>query len=363
MAAGSWVKWLQSHRGSVGHVGFRRRSQLMPLTPSICEPRLSFQSSVERVVKLLTVADAEVRFWRTSRPTLSGGSGSSCPWDRPSDLRCQRGPVVDLWRACDSICVTCAKLSHPIWAKHTRCKLSSLSFSLCIRESLCSAAAVKSPLSQKEQRKVFINLELSGNPTPSESSAHFIWHTSYLKNDCSIQTAQIIILNGCLSAWLGTAGHKLDGTVLNVFIFTVFPLFCNLSPFFFVEFPSNPFQAFWFNKRVRVQWKRLKHTLTLSFSGEHVSHFRSPVWIFGAGMGFHARDPLLLLLYLLKQQHCTVPIAALYKTRLFSIHSVGLFPLIWKVSLRYVKCLICSLMLRTPLNSINSVSSRADFWL
>lgn len=53
---------------------------------------------MERVVKLLTVADAEVCFWRTSRPTLSGGSGSSCPWDRPSDLCCPRGPVVDLWR-------------------------------------------------------------------------------------------------------------------------------------------------------------------------------------------------------------------------------------------------------------------------
>lgn len=32
----------------------------MLLTPSICEPRLSFQSSVECVVKLLTVADSEV---------------------------------------------------------------------------------------------------------------------------------------------------------------------------------------------------------------------------------------------------------------------------------------------------------------
>ncbi|KAG7243132.1 hypothetical protein INR49_016507 [Caranx melampygus] len=36
---------------------------------------------------------------------------------------------------------------------------------------------------------------------------------------------------------------------------------------------------------------------------------------------------------LLKQQHCTVPIAALYKALLFSIHSLGLFPLIWKMKL------------------------------
>ncbi len=133
MTAGSWVKWLQSHRCGVGHVGFRRQSQLMPLTPSICELRLSFQSSMERVVKLLTVADAKVCFWRTSRPTLSGGSGSSCPWDRPSDLRCQTGPVVDLWRACGNIRITCAKRSRPILVKHSLCELSSLFFSLCIR--------------------------------------------------------------------------------------------------------------------------------------------------------------------------------------------------------------------------------------
>lgn len=41
-------------------VSFRRRSQLMPVTPSICEQRLSFQKSTKHAVTLLTVADTEV---------------------------------------------------------------------------------------------------------------------------------------------------------------------------------------------------------------------------------------------------------------------------------------------------------------
>lgn len=154
-----------SEMGAVAQIPCRARQLSETVTVNAPKPhqfvsrdRVS-KSSMERVVKLLTVADAGVCFWGTSRPTLSGGSGLSCPWDGPSDLLSERAcswPLASVWQH------LCKEETHNMSKTYTAHTFLSLIQSA--HQNLCARPLQRSHCFHRKSNK---RLSSNCNTTPS----------------------------------------------------------------------------------------------------------------------------------------------------------------------------------------------------